>query len=181
MDPIKAYLDAKAAASRANDWAAGLRGAARTLDLPRFAKPEDAAVYWHTHGAPYTGDPLWGALDFYVHPTRYQAILEGRPGSAAPVDCDDLAVWSFACLRQTEGLTPRVVTLVDAGITKSHVICVGKGHGPQYWAIDTNGFRFLHNWSAPTLLEEWGLIYPDTAYVAAVDTPYPFEEEPYGQ
>lgn len=172
--PIHLYLDAKAAASRANDWAASLRGAPRRRALPRFTQARDAWAYWAAHGAPYNGDPLWGLADFYLHPERTQALLEGVPGSGAPVDCDDLAVWACACLRQTEGLRPRIVTLVDAGLVGSHVICVGEGHGPLRWAIDTNGYRELVDLSPAALCEEWGRIYPGTRYVAAIDTPYPF-------
>lgn len=175
MDPIRTYLAAKAAASRANDWAASLRQAPRR-PLPRFVAPREAWSYWEAHGAPYSGDPLWGLADFYLHPQRTQALLEGVPGAAAPVDCDDLAVWAAYCLRQTDGIRPRIVTLVDAALVGSHVICVGEGPGRLRWAIDTNGYSELPDLEPATLLEEWGRIYPDTAYVAAIETPYPFEE-----
>lgn len=178
-DLVAGYLDAKAALSIAADktiWARNQR-----LAVPRFHSPEAAAHYYQVEmGNPYTGDPLYGALDNYIDPELLQAGIEAGPDawSRLWIDCDDVAGWYLHAVAGIPGCSARIVTLVDTEITfrnGSHVILAGE-LGGQAFALDTNGYRPLPDLEEATLCSVWAAIYAEAGYTyaGAVETPYPF-------
>lgn len=171
---VIAYLDLKRGWSVAND--AFTLGAPRA-PVPRFGSPAEAAAYYQQKGNPYTGDPAWGALDFYTDPRRLQAALEAGPDAVKRlfIDCDDVAGWYHAAVRQMPGYTSHLVTLIDERIVGSHVICVYQGPGGA-GALDTNAHRPLPDLNEATLCGVWSNIYAGNGYryIGAIATPYPF-------
>lgn len=170
-----AYLDLKRDWSVAND--RFLLGVPRA-PVPQFNGPAAAAAYYqHQKGNPYTGDPIWGVLDFYTDPRRLQAALNAGPDAVRRlfIDCDDVAGWYLAALRQMPGYQAHIMTLIDERIVGSHVICVYQGPG-GCGALDTNGHRALPNLDEATLCEVWSSIYAGNGYhyIGALATPYPF-------
>ena len=171
---VALYLGAKAGWSLANDHM--MMGVPRR-PVPSFDTPQAAATYYQGHGNLYTGDPLYGAADLYTHPNRVQAAIEIGPEQQRRtfIDCDDVAGWYLTALRGKPGITARIVTLVDAHLVGSHVICVGL-HNGQPFGLDTNGYRDLPDLTEATLCKVWSDLYASEGYtyVAALDTPYPF-------
>lgn len=176
MEPLVQFYNAlKAGWSRVNDF---LMGGAPRRPVPKLGSPEQAGAYLMGH-AVYTGDQWGGAGDNYVNPERFQYSMETGDWSRIQTDCDDYATWAYAALRQIPGVTPQIVTLLDAGVKFSHVICVYTQDGPagrHYGAIDTNGHRPLANIEPGTLCKVWTGIYgPQGAnYISATPTDYPF-------
>jgi hypothetical protein len=169
------YLESKAGWSASND--RFLAGAPRAA-VPKFATPQDAVHYYKdTHGNPYTGDPLYGALDFYTAPGRLAYALEAGPEAMKHlwIDCDDVAGFYLAACRQIPGCVARIVTLIDSGIKGSHVICVGTLDGHTF-GMDTNGYHALADDHEDTLCAHWTAIYTVWGYhyIGALDSPYPF-------
>lgn len=145
--------------------------------LPLFATPRGAWEYLNARYT-YTGDPLGGAADFYLHPERLQAALEAGPAAVKglSIDCDDVASWSYAALAKIPGCNPTMFTLMDnSGKFGHHVICGFRWNG-QYGAIDTNGYRPLATLDPATLCATWTQVYSSLGYTydMAVVTPYPF-------
>lgn len=167
---VEAYLQAKAQWSIAND---ALRWWEPRRSVPVFHSPGEVAAY--VARLAYTGDPLGGVADFYANPQRLAAAIENGTARNQPADCDDFAGLAFVALRQIRGVEARIVTLVDAGVKGSHVICVYK-HGQTFGAIDTNGLRLLSDLSEATLCRTWSDLYKAEGYtyVLALTTPYPF-------
>lgn len=170
---VGAWNGAKSGWSRLNDW---LMGGADRRPIPAFATPAEAARYLMDR-ALYTGDPLSGAADFYLHPTRLQAALEGGREALVQlsIDCDDYASWAYAALDRIPNCTPFLFTLRDANGWGHHVICVYRWN-LRYGAIDTNGHRELPDLAPETLCRVWSEIYQRAGYryVEAISTPYPF-------
>jgi len=131
---IKSYLALKAQVSR---WVACFDCDKRSR-LPMFTSHLELADYM-ANNFRYVPDPAGGALDFYTHPERTQYEIEAH-SHAWPCDCDDYAVYAYQALTQMPGYTPQILTLVDAGIKWSHVICLFH-HGPEVWILDTNGLN----------------------------------------
>lgn len=167
----RAWLPVKAHISR---WIA--RRSPRS-PLPAFRSPGELAAYMRQR-LEYVADPLGGALDYYTHPETVQHQIEH--GGWHSQDCDDHAVYAYLALSRMPGIRPRLVTLVDARITMSHVVCAFRTEGGGFGVIDTNGLRF---WAATIkpededrlLVERFGGLYRCT-YVAALTTPYPFKD-----
>ena len=172
------YLTAKGEWSRINDQI--MAGTPRA-PVPQFSSPQAAADYYFVgRGNPYTGDPLRGALDYYLHPERLQAGLEGGPDEwkKLHIDCDDVAGIYLKMIQHLPGMDARIFTVVDARFTlnnMSHVICAGSWNG-QAFGLDTNGYRPLPNVTEATLCQVWNAIYASYGanYVIALETPYPF-------
>jgi hypothetical protein len=161
--------------SRAADW---IKRAEPRTPIPKFKTPTDVAAYIQAHGA-YTGDPLNGAADFFLHPERLQAAMEAGPEAVArlPIDCDDWAAWSFAALRRIAGCKPVLYTLEDgSGKWGHHVVCGYTWRGGA-GVIDTNGQRRLVTLSEEQLCATFTELYKPRGYtyVAANPTPYPFD------
>ncbi len=167
-DWLNWYLLNKAFWSKAND---ALMWWASRKKLPVHEGVMNVWWYIAAHGNPYTGDPLMGVGDFYLHPERLQASLENATKNF--IDCDEIAGYAHVATRSIPGAKSRVVTLLDAALTGSHVICVGDYNGSK-WAIDNNGFRWLLTDTPEFLCNTWSTIYPDTKFILAVDSPYPF-------
>ncbi len=161
----------KAGWSRINDQI--MRDAGRR-PVPLLLSPEAAAAYLKAHGR-YVPDRFNGAFDNYTRPDRTQYAMETGDWGSMPCDCDDWAIWAHEALRQMPGVEPYIVTLRDAGIVGSHVICVYR-QGSRYGAIDTNGHRFLTDIGPATLCRVWTNLYAARGYryVEAAITPYPF-------
>lgn len=175
---VARFLEAKASWSAWND---SIMAGAPRLVVPTFASPEAAADhYFRQLGNPYTGDPLFGALDHYLNPQRLQAALAAGPDAVRRlwIDCDDVAGWYLHATAGIPGLTAKIITLVDPELSfanGSHVILAG-AHNGQAFGLDTNGYMPLPDLSEATLCQTWGRLYADHgfAYIGAVETPYPF-------
>lgn len=172
---IPIFNAAKALWSRVNDWIK--RGEPRA-PVPHFQNPTDVAAYLSTHGA-YTGDPLGGAADFYLHPERlHAAMLEGPEAvKRLSVDCDDLASLAFLMLSKVPECSPQLYTLEDtSGNWGHHVVCAYTWKGDVYGVIDTNGHARMLSAKPEALCVHFTGIYKRLGYVygAAVPTPYPF-------
>lgn len=175
---VARFLEAKASWSAWND--SVMAGAPR-LAVPTFASPQAAAdYYFRERGNPYTGDPLYGALDHYLNPQRLQAGLAAGPDALRRlwIDCDDVAGWYLHATAGIPGLSTKVVTLIDPELSLangSHVILAGTFAG-QPFGLDTSGYRALPDLDEATLCRVWGALYAERGfeYVGAVDTPYPF-------
>lgn len=164
------YLTNKNGWSWANDWACWWH--ARKA-VPHVASP--SAAWDYLKNVPYTGDPFGGVGDFYTHPERIVAEMAAGTARNMHLDCDDVAVLAHVMTRQIPGCVSRVVTIVDAGVVGSHVLCVGTFNG-QPWAIDTNGYRHLPDLTETTLCRVWNDIYASRGYryFMAVDTASPW-------
>lgn len=172
---VQVYNALKSGWSRLNDV---LMAGAPRRPVPKFGSPEQVAAYLMSH-VKYTGDQWGGAGDNYVNPERFQYSMETGDWSRIQTDCDDYATWAYVALKQIPGVTPRIFTLVDAGVKFSHVICVyseKNQYGTQYGAIDTNGHRPLINIEPSTLCKVWNGIYGSQGanYISATETTYPF-------
>lgn len=176
------YLAAKAAWSVANDVAVFWE---ERRPVPRFNHPAEIDAYVFAR-AEYRLDPLWGVGDFYTSPYRAQADMEKGVKGRLFFDCDDLAGWAYKALIQLPACRAKVITLLDARVSGSHVITVYNAGG-LVGAIDTNRHRLLpalhgtdpfSNWERleKVLCEEWGRIYAQQGYryLFAADSPYPF-------
>jgi hypothetical protein len=179
---IIAYLATKAAWSATNNtivWWYPRK------PIPRFGSPTEAWAYWVQHGNPYTGDPTFlgipgtaGAGDLYIDPQRIQAAFEApdrqRQLDQLSIDCDDTAGWHCKAIKQMPGYNAEIRTLVDAGLSWSHVIVVFVSPDGKSGAVDTNGVHTLPDLSESTLCAHWKRLYPAANYIAAVASPYPF-------
>ncbi|MEK9723943.1 MAG: hypothetical protein VW405_10750 [Rhodospirillaceae bacterium] len=151
-----------------------------TAPVPTLATPEEVGVYVLRLG--YTGDPLAGVIDFTHAPEVLAGGIEYGTAGRLAVDCDDVAVLAYACLKRIKGVSPQLVTLRDeSGRFGHHVICVyhrvGQPYGElQRGAIDTNGWRELPDATPETLCRVWSDLYASRGYryVDAVHTPFPF-------
>lgn len=142
--------------------------------VPRVSHPGDVAAYVAT--VPYTGDPIGGAADFYIHPERIVAALQAGTANHEPIDCDDFAGLAYVMLRQIPGCVPKVVTLLDeSGKFGHHVVCVYEFNGNK-GVIDTNGHTLLPYLSESIICRRFSEIYKSLGYryFAALDSPYPF-------
>lgn len=171
---VTAFLNAKAEWSRAND---ALMFWAPRRAVPAFKSPQAMVQYYMVdRGNPYTGDPLYGALDHYLHPERLAHGLEAGPSfiKGMWIDCDDVAGFYHAVSRKS-GWQSQVITLVDQGLKGSHVICVGTFEG-RAWGADTNGFRWLAGLGEEHLCQVWTDLYRGVGYryLGAIATPYPW-------
>ena len=156
--------------SRVNDQV--MRGAGRR-PVPALASPEAVGAYLMTHGR-YTGDLAGGALDNWTHPERFQCAMETGDWRL-PIDCDDFSAWAYVALLKVPGCEPQIMTLLDAGVVGSHVVCVYR-QGEHFGVIDTNGHRSLPSRDATTLCQTFTALYASRGYryVSATPTPFPF-------
>lgn len=176
---VPMYLLAKATWSVLNDamvvWAQRLPVESRSPEacngMLKAAAPLDKP-HWPT---PWKPDPVVGIGDFYNNPNRVEWALrqpDPRAGAASlpSNDCDDTAAWAYVATRRWGGGGSRLMSLVDATVSKSHVICVGRRANGSWWAIDTNGLTELPDGDPATLCAIWGKMY-GVNYVAAHDSP----------
>lgn len=143
------------------------QAASGTFWLPRrpigpFATPLEAWQYLEARYT-FTGDKLFGLkVDFYMDPLKFQYMLEQGKAFAAkfPIDCDDVASWSFIALSTVPGCKPQVKVLYDAPpfFRGCHCICVYELDG-TFGSIDTNGHHTLPDLSDATLCKTWSDIY----------------------
>lgn len=180
---IRTYLEKKAEWSVWNDTYVSIfqsMGPPIKKRIPNFGNPEAVAAYYTKKGSPYTGDPVWGAGDHYLHPNRFYMALENGTWRSNYIDCDDIAGFAHIACQMIPGVRSKVVTLFDRYIKGSHVICVGTDAYGRTFAIDTNGFRWLPDLDEATLCRVWRALYLNPAigqdfdYKYAIDTPYPF-------
>ena len=167
------YLAFKASVSAVNDH---LLPNARRVVVPPMT-PVDAAKFYHDdHNNPYTGDPVFGVVDFYTNPNRLQAGLVSGSVSGLFIDCDDVAGWYHTAVRQTPGYTSRVVTLIDHRIVGSHVICPYMAPDGTHGVLDTNGHHILPDLEESTICDFFTNLYKAEGYVylGMLDSPYPF-------
>jgi hypothetical protein len=157
----------KRAASRLWDWLSG--GPQRPV--PHFENPQAAWDYLSARYT-YTGDPLNGALDFYVHPEKFQWALEENLAHKLPVDCDDVAAWAYLALKNI-GANPHLIAIYDEGLRGAHCICVYMLNG-RCGAIDTNGHTLLPDLHDQTLCQHWSNVYRDRGYVYTTVVPLSF-------
>ena len=148
--------------------------------IPVFETPADASRYYFTdHGNPYTGDPLWGVVDFYTHPGRLQAALDAGKEAVARlfIDCDDVSLWYAWAIAKMPGYEAQIVTLIDHRVVGSHVVCLWRGHGRQ-GVVDTNGHRDLPDLTERTICDAFTAIYQPRGYVyrGACPSPTPWPE-----
>jgi hypothetical protein len=157
--------------SRVNDQI--MRGAPRR-PIPSFVSPEAVGAYAIARFK-YQGDRFNGAGDNYTHPERIQYGMETGDWGNMPADCDDLALWAYQALKTVPGCSPYIVTLRDAGVVGSHVVCAYR-QGSTCGVIDTNGHRLLTDLTSATLCRVFTEVYARLGYryVEAVITPYPF-------
>ncbi len=159
----------KRAASRLVAWLAGVS----RRPVPVFTSPQAA---WDHLAAryTYTGDPVYGVVDFYWHPEVLQAALEAGTAARLPVDCDDVAAWAHAAL-SAMGAAPGLVVLYEESLRGAHCVCVYRWNG-QAGAIDTNGVHTLPDLDEATLCAHWSGLYAREGFVytAAVPVAYPF-------
>jgi hypothetical protein len=172
MWPVQLFQVAdvvKRASSRFWDWLSG--GPRRPI--PTFETPQAAWDYLAARYT-YTGDPLNGALDFYVHPEKFQWGLETGVAHKLSVDCDDVAAWAYVALRQM-GADPHLAAIYDEGLRGAHCICLYV-HKGRVGAIDTNGHVLLPNLRDETLMHHWTNVYRDRGYVyrTVVTLSFPF-------
>lgn len=165
----------KTAWSRVND--AIMRGSNR-VPLPCFNSPAEASAYLMAH-AVYTGDPLGGAADFFLHPERLQAAMQQGESYVRrlSVDCDDWGSWAYAALALIPDCHPQLYTLEDSsGQWGHHVVCAYTWRGDQHGVIDTNGHARLLDRTQEQLCRRFTGVYKSRGYIftAAVATPYPF-------
>ena len=172
------YLDAKASWSTWND---RLMPTAPRAPVPALAPGAAVALYRDTYGNPYSGDPMYGSGDFYLHPERVMAALLDGPEALRRlfIDCDDVAGLYLAMVRQVPGYEARLVTLIDPSVrgnNSSHVICVYTGPDGKHGALDTNGHIPLPDLEELTLCAVWSALYDNRGYtyLGALATPYPF-------
>jgi len=168
---------AKSVWSRLNDY---FMQSQLRAPVPAFKSPADAGSYLYLN-AKYTGDPAKGAGDFYLHPERLQAaMLNPKMFDRLHVDCDDYATWAYAALRQVEGVTPYLMTLMDgSGKLGHHVICAYRHDTPSgsvYGAIDTSGWQPLATLAEQAICKRWTDMYAGygLSYIRATVTEYPF-------
>ncbi|MBP7648430.1 MAG: hypothetical protein KA744_01155 [Phenylobacterium sp.] len=161
----------KAGWSRANDQI--MRGAGRRPIGP-FGSPEAVGNYAMARFK-YRSDLGNGAFDNYTHPERIQYGMETGDWGNMPADCDDLALWAYQALKTVPGCSPYIVTLRDAGVVGSHVVCAYR-QGSTCGVIDTNGHRLLTDLTSATLCRVFTEVYARLGYryVEAAITPYPF-------
>jgi hypothetical protein len=159
----------KRSASRLVAWFSGVP----RRSVPAFTSPHAAWDYLAARYT-YTGDPVYGVVDFYVHPEVLQAALEAGTAARLSVDCDDVAAWAYTAL-SAMGAEPELVVLYDRGLRGSHCVCVYRWNG-QPGAIDTNGVHALPDLTEATLCAHWSGLYARVGYVytAAVPVAYPF-------
>ena len=172
---IELFNHFKSLWSRANDWIK--RGEPRA-PVPTLTTPQAVADYIGRSFV-YTGDPLGGAADFYLHPERlHYAMIQGPEYvKRLAVDCDDLASLAYLMLSKVSGCTPALYTLEDgSGNWGHHVVCVYDWYGAT-GVIDTNGHRRILNLTPERLCATFTDIYRSRGYkyVAALPTPYPFD------
>lgn len=165
------WNNAKSLWSRINDWV--MRDAKRR-QIPSFESPHGVSLYLSRYFV-YRGDRFGGAGDNYTNPERLQYAMETGDWGGMPTDCDDLAIWAYRALLTIPECQPVIVTLRDAGVSGSHVICTYRWHS-VCGVIDTNGNRTLPNLDAETLCSTFNEIYKTLGYryVEAVTTDYPF-------
>lgn len=132
--------------------------------LPRAHTVGDAA-FWLAR-LRYTGDPLGGAVDFYQHPEYVMHQLE----RSVFVDCDDFGLFAYAILKGG-GFDPRLLCLIDRGITWTHVVCVVVVDG-QVWTLDTNGL--IPHVSEAAILYDFQALYPKAKYTHTEVIPPPW-------
>lgn len=146
--------------------------------MPIFRTPEEVVNYYFTEkGNPYTGDPLYGVLDYYLHPERLAHALEAGPEAikGRHIDCDDVAGFYHRAIALMPGYTSAVVTLIDHRVIGSHVVCPWEGGG-RVGACDTNGFAILPDLSEKTLCDHFTEVYRKRGYqyLGAVEGFYPW-------
>lgn len=157
----------KRAASRFWDWASGGARAA----IPQFDNPQAAWNYLSSRYT-YTGDPLNGALDFYVHPEKFQYALENGTAQNLPIDCDDVAAWAYLALHKL-GAAPHLMAIYDEGLRGAHCVCVYVLNG-RCGAIDTNGHVLLPDLHDETICRHWSNVYRERGYVYTTVVPLSF-------
>lgn len=163
----------KSAWSRVND---AIKAPEPRAPIPSFPTPENAATYLLAHSR-YTGDPMGGAADFYLHPNRLQAAMNAGPEAIVrlAVDCDDYATWAHQALLTIPECAPQLFTLQDGNGWGHHVVCAYRWR-TRCGVIDTNGHRILPDLRPETICSVFTALYASRGYryVAAVPTPYPF-------
>ncbi len=160
--------------SRANDWIK--RGEPRA-PVPSLDSPQAVADYIGARFV-YTGDPLAGAADFWLHPERLHAAMLQGPDAVRrlSVDCDDLASLAYLMLSKVPGCRPTLYTLEDSsGKWGHHVVCAYDWFGAA-GVIDTNGHRRLVALTQEQLCVTFTAIYKSRGYIytGASPTPFPF-------
>lgn len=172
---IPLFNAAKSAWSRFNDW---IKRGEKRAPVPALTSPQAVADYIG-HRFIYTGDPLGGAADFWLHPERlHAAMLEGPEAvRRLSVDCDDLASLAYLMLSKVPECHPTLYTLEDtSGKWGHHVVCAYTWRGDVHGVIDTNGLTRLLSPSPQHLCTVFTAIYRSRGYeyTSAVPTPYPF-------
>lgn len=172
---IPIFNACKSAWSRVNDWIK--RGSPR-VPVPPLTTPQAVADYIGARFI-YTGDPLGGAADFYLHPERlHAAMLEGPAAvKRLSVDCDDLASLAYLMLSKVPDCSPQLYTLEDSsGKWGHHVVCAYTWRGDVHGVLDTNGIARLLSPGPDELCRHFTGIYRSLGYTytAAVPTRYPF-------
>lgn len=150
-----------------------------TAPVPSLASPEAVGAY--VLRLPYTGDPVSGVVDFSNAPEVLAGGIEYGTAHRLAIDCDDVAVLAYACLKKLPGCTPYLYTLDDAsGRFGHHVITAyvwaREGGAVERGAIDTNGWRRLPAITSDVVLPEWSRIYASRGYRynRIAHTLYPF-------
>lgn len=144
--------------------------------VPAAATVKEAAARCAVLSAHYRPDPWDGRIDLTEDPTRTQFHLAG--GSLAMLtgpDCDDLAAYAVAALRDLAGRpgssTNHVLVLTDEGGRFSHAVAEAWVEG-RHWVIDTNGLHDMAGW--PSVSALFASIYPEARYVGEMRVAYEF-------
>lgn len=123
--------------------------------------------------ANYRPDPAGGLIDYSEDPRRVQFHLErGTLGLLPALDCDDLAYWAVARLREIAN-PAHVLILTDETGRYSHAVCEAWVDG-QHIVIDTNGCHYMAGWPSVSVLMQ--SIYPEARYRDELRVPYPFPD-----
>lgn len=121
---------------------------------------------------PFTGDWLWGLVDSYLNPRRFEwAITQLQPALAVlgyRIDCDDIVTWAYETLSIHPSIELcTVLNLVSLDVRKNHVICVGKTKDGRFFSVDTNGVIEHERIDEEYILNYWGKGY-NTKYLTTV-------------
>ncbi len=151
--------------------------------LPEFKNFWEVESYIHQNFL-YTGDPLWGIDDYYLHPEYVQFCIDTDQKDRIPVDCDDYACYAYMGLQSIGCQGVQMLNLITNplylwDLKMCHVICKFEYFWNGNWwvgIIDTNpGIRwFLKNntWENK-VRETFGNMYK-IEYKYLIPVQYPF-------
>ena len=141
--------------------------------VPAAATVADVATGAAIIAAHYRPDPVNGLLDYSEDPRRVQYHLDrGTLGELPALDCDDLAYWAAASLREIASPC-HVLVLTDLTGRYSHAVCEAWVDG-QHWVIDTNGLHSMSGW--PSVSALFQSIYPGARYGGEYRAANPFSD-----